>query len=964
MLRLLRWIFVFLTCPMVWGAVPPEEPPAFVINEFQDFFESDTLQNYLWIVEDSSNLWSIDEAQAAYKQGKYIPYLEYHSTYGYPTPYYSYWGKIRIKNNLPYDTEWLLEISSKNSFVDVYTRQPDSTLTVQHTGYYLPVKERAISSNVGNSVWLKLQSGEEKEIYIKIKRITGFRPRFALLLVAPQYWIHQDITFTDFTTGLIEGALCIVAIFFLFYYSSLKDRAYFYYALFLLSTAIHYLFDYQYFYTDVILGKYIHLKLHMWLLSSVYFVFLVLFVRSFLNIPERFPSLDRLFRLMIGIRLGLLALCLGIITWSFDLALVDKIYATTLNDLEVVLWIIIIIYLVWQPLEKADRYMLLGVSLFITCIGLVLLTFQVPGLHQYWIPYIYNVGLVSQVICLSIALGVRQRSSQVDAMRTIEKQVKARTKEINDQRRQLSTQAKELEKLNRMRSHLLANISHEFRTPLTLIINPLEQLIQSEKLGGATKLKSHFRQMKFHAKSLLQFVDQLLMLSRIETDTFSLHRESANIVDYLRPLLLSFHGLAERQKINYEVQLPSQPISVNADLQKMTMIVNNLLSNAFKFTPEEGTIIISLWAEHSNLWITVQDNGLGIDPQEHDSIFDRFYQSENGQKHNVTGTGIGLSLTREVVNMHRGDIQLESQPEKGSTFTVCLPIVQNTPGVHFYSKAAPSLPEAALVEKKAETSSHTIRILVVEDNPYMRQHLQDCLHDSYEIFTAADGEEGQIIAEEQLPDLVITDLSMPRQDGIQLTQALKKNLLTSHIPIIMLTARVGQEHQIDGWQHGADAYITKPFDVALLRARLKNLLDERARLREYYLHHLVERSQAPTAPPLTPDPFLEKLTAIVEERYPDSSFDVETLSDAMALSSSQLNRKLKALIQYSSNEFIRSYRLRKAAALLLSSNHTVAEIAYMVGFSSPSYFTRKFREHFAHLPSEHKKYAQIKPDAR
>ncbi|MEQ9443785.1 MAG: ATP-binding protein [Cyclobacteriaceae bacterium] len=976
----LGWIFGVVISQVVWGAIP-SDPEPFVIEQFQPYIESNQLQHNLWIAADTTDIWSIEDASALSIQQQYESYEDNQRKHGALQPQLSYWGKIRIKNGLSRDTEWLLELSNKNSFVDVYIRQADSTFTVQHTGYYLPVPERAIKANVGNSVWLSLQAGQEKEIYIKIKRITGFRPRFGLLLLAPQHLIHQDITFNDFTTGVIEGALCIMALFFLFYYVTSKDKTYFYYTLFLLSTALYYLFDYEQFYVDAFLGEYIYLKLYLWLLASVFFVFLILFARSFLKIPERFPVLDWIFKLMIGIRLFLLIVCLGILLYNYNLDLVDRIYATSLNDAEVLLWIGVIMYLVYQRPAKADRYMLIGVSLFIGCVGMVLLTFQIPGLHQRWIPYIYNIGLTSQVLCFSVALGIRQRISQKEALELktrmneqLEEKVKVRTRQIDEQHQLLRTQATELQNLNHFRSRLLANISHEFRTPLTLIINPLEKLLQSDEPKDAYKKNALFRRMKFQAQSLLQFVDQLLMLSRIETATFDLQRESVNIIDHLHPVLISFYELAERQQIHYEIHLPPQSVIVHADIQKITMVVNNLLSNAFKFTGKDGKIAISLQVQQTTLLLIVQDDGIGIDPQEHSSIFDRFYQSEVGQQHNVTGTGIGLSLTQEIVKLHDGTIELASQLGEGATFTVSLPIVQEVET----TVSAPligshTVRQVSDEEDPPTTSLQAPKVLIVEDNAHMQQHLRDCLQDRYQLFLASHGKEGQAIAEKQLPDLVVTDLAMPQQDGIQLTQALKGNVLTSHIPIIMLTAWADQEHQARGWQHGADAYITKPFDVSLLKIRIQNLLDERARLRDHYLRQLNEKTEskprstengAEKRKNIKPDPFLEKLIAAVEAHYTDNNFDVESLSEEMCLSSSQLNRKLKALIHQSSNDFIRSYRLRKAAEMLLSSGDTVAEIAYTVGFSNPSYFTRRFREHYGHLPSQHQKHASASHNAR
>jgi len=487
MLHHLAWIFLCFHSIALLNSTPsqarneisPEDTTlSDSVGDLPYTYTIDTLQNYyfniglhkLWIAMDSTDSWTIETASAAETQSQYMFKLDYQEQYGHLHPYATYWGKIHIKNTLTTHIKGMLEVSPKNSFVDVYIRQPDSSFTQQRTGKYLPVLERAIQANVGNSVWVELPPKETREIYIKIKRITGFIPRFGISLSTPEYWIHHSVSFKDIVTGLIEGALIIMATFFLFYFTTTKDRTYLYYSLFLFSIAVYYLFDYQYYYADALLGKFVHLKLHIWLLTSVYAVFLILFVRSFLHIPERFPLLDNIFQWMIGVRLFLLAVSLGILTWNYDFDLADRIYTMGYNNLEVPLWLVIIGYLARKRPNRADRVMLLGVSVFILCIGFVLLTFQTPGLFQYqsWIPYSYNIGFTTQVICLSVALGIRQRIRQQEESSRLEKKVQERTEQIIEKNI-------ELRKLSQFRSRLLANVSHEFRTPLTLIITPLSR---------------------------------------------------------------------------------------------------------------------------------------------------------------------------------------------------------------------------------------------------------------------------------------------------------------------------------------------------------------------------------------------------------------------------------------------------------------------------------------------------------
>ncbi len=978
MLRYLIWTFIFFygtallngTTAQIRNEISPSDTtPSNTVVDKPYTYVIDTLQNHyldigvhkLWIAMDSTDSWTIETASDPKTQHQYMFKLDYHEQYSDLEPYSTYWGKIHIKNTLTDHIKGILEVSPKNSFVDVYIRQPDSSFGHQRTGQYVPVSERAIQADVSTSVWLELPPGKTQEIYIKIKRITGFVPRFGLSLTTPEYWINRKVSFEEMLTGFIMGALAIMAFFFLFYFITTKDKTYLYYALFLFSVALYYLFDYQYYYADALLGRYIHFKLYVWLLTSLYAVFLVLFVRSFLNIPKRFPQLNGIFRLMIITRLILLIAAITALATNYDFDLADRIYSMGYNNIEVPVWLIIIGFLWWKCRSWADRIMLLGVWIFMLCFSFVLLSFQHPNLFDYqrMIPYSYNIGFTMQVICLSVALGIRQRNSQRAESRRLERKVRERTQQINEQ-------TVKLRNLSQFRSRLIANVSHEFRTPLTLIIRPLNRLI--EEKGKESAVGSLFAQMKAHAESLLRLVEQLLILSRIESDSFVLERTRADIVEYLHPALSLFCDQARRQQISYEMNLPSKPVMVQADLAKISIVVNNLLSNAFKFTPKGGKVTINMLCKEDLLQISVQDTGIGIAPQEQQVIFDRFYQSEDGKKHDVSGTGIGLSLTQELVQLHGGAIQVESQSGVGTTFTVSLPVVEEE---RITLTAAPEGSTASEAKPASTNEPHLApttapKVLLVEDNSDMQQDIKLCLQYQFRLTIAPDGLRGQELAEAKMPDLIITDLAMPKRDGLQLTQTLKNNPLTSHIPIIMLTARADLDHQVQGWQHGADAYITKPFDDDLLMAQIHGLLEERNRLRNYYQRKFFQRSEKNNlspqdSSPQSTDPFLEKLKTVLEARYANSKLDVDQLSDEMALSSSQLNRKLKSLVGKPTNEFIRSYRLQKAAELLIAGGYDIAQVAYETGFTSPSYFTHRFSKQFGCTPSEYQKRG-IMPD--
>jgi DNA-binding response OmpR family regulator/anti-sigma regulatory factor (Ser/Thr protein kinase) len=403
----------------------------------------------------------------------------------------------------------------------------------------------------------------------------------------------------------------------------------------------------------------------------------------------------------------------------------------------------------------------------------------------------------------------------------------------------------------------------------------------------------------------------------------------------------------------------------------MEKIIYNVLSNAFKFTPDKGEIILNVYYNNGILTIEVTDSGIGISSEQQQYIFDRFYQSDNTSTREQEGTGIGLSLTKELINLMDGEIKIESQPGKGSRFIVKLPVkeapktfvAQTILSVHRelnekidedISKQTYSLTETSFAtesdkyKKKKETSI----ILIVEDNTDMRNFIRKQLEDNYRILEATNGKEGLKIAKKEIPDLIITDLMMPQMDGMEFCKILKTDQYTSHIPVIMLTAKAGQEHKIEGLETGADSYLTKPFDHKELRTRVNNLIQQRKQLREKFSTEIILQPRDIRITSLD-EKFLKKVEDAIEKNLSDEKFGVPQLQDAIAMSKTQLHRKMKALTNQAPGEYLRHYRLHRAAQLLSQQGGNITEIAYEVGFGSLSYFTRSFKELYHQSPSEY-----------
>ncbi len=542
-------------------------------------------------------------------------------------------------------------------------------------------------------------------------------------------------------------------------------------------------------------------------------------------------------------------------------------------------------------------------------------------------------------------------------------------------------QAEHLAHVDRLKSRFFSNISHEFRTPLTLILGPTEQAMQvaSEPLIG-----QKLRLIRDNAKKLLALVNQLLDFSRLEAGMMKLQVSPGDIMQHLRRVTLSFESWAERKQIILEFH--SEPASVKGyfDADKLEKIMNNLLSNAMKFTGEGGKVqvnvrIAELRADapcpplppsgsaegerkREGEWatISVADSGCGIPPEQLPHIFERFYRVDD--THTTEGTGIGLALTKELVELHHGTIKVESSPGSGSVFTVCVPIEEEayqadeitTAPVQTLEREQVRIPGSSVEPvpvPSTEPNDDKPRVLIVEDNADLRSYIKEFLEGIFVVREARDGKEGCEQALEMIPDLVISDVMMPAMNGIDLCRTLKQDVRTSHVPIILLTARAGTESKIEGLEFGADDYVTKPFDTKELIVRARNLVEQRRELRRKFSAGAVLKPGDITVSSLD-DTLLQKAMVYVEQNIDREDLGVDDLAQELSMSRATLHRKIKAITNLAPVEFIRYLRLQRARCLLEQNAGTIAEVAYQVGFQSPSYFTASFHQLFGVLPSE------------
>jgi len=515
---------------------------------------------------------------------------------------------------------------------------------------------------------------------------------------------------------------------------------------------------------------------------------------------------------------------------------------------------------------------------------------------------------------------------------------------------------KELQDLDRLKSNFFTNISHEFRTPLTLIKGPIEHLEQNPE---ETLDREEIRMIRRNTNKVLGLVNQLLDLSRIDQGKLQLKPTEGNVFKCLRAAASSFNSHAAQRNIDYRVNIPQEVLWAAFDRDKLEKVVYNLLSNAFKFNENGEEVSFVARYEDEELQIQVSDSGRGISAEKLPFIFDRFYQVEQTFSRANEGSGIGLSLSKDLVELMDGTITVTSERGKGTHFTVHIPLEKiETRQIHpedVPEKSEHPLPASRAFELHKADRRALPRILLVEDNADMREFIRPQLLPYYRILEAVNGQQGLKMAGNYSPDLIITDLMMPKMDGIALCDKLKSDLATSHIPIIMLTAKAGIENKIEGLETGADDYLTKPFDSRELLTRVANLIEQRRRLRASFGNQDQPWQPAKITSTSIDEKFLEKVLVLLEANYSDSAFGVPRMQESLAMSKSQLHRKIKALTNETPGELLRNFRLKRAAQLLSQNADTVTQIAYQVGFNDLSYFTKCFKSLFGRVPSAYKK---------
>ncbi|MEL7835281.1 two-component regulator propeller domain-containing protein [Fodinibius sp. Rm-B-1B1-1] len=578
-------------------------------------------------------------------------------------------------------------------------------------------------------------------------------------------------------------------------------------------------------------------------------------------------------------------------------------------------------------------------------------------------PYFYETTIFYVIVAIVLFIGlaglIQLRTYRLKQRENkLEQAVRKRSQQLMKEKIKTEKQAQELRRLNERKNQFFTNITHELRTPLTMLIGPLKILHENEDIQMQA-VRDQLEPMIRNGERLQRLIDQLLELSRIEAGMVELQASRQSVTSFVDELVLEFSPMAEVKNICLTTDLPDRDCMVYFDNQKIQKALSNLLSNALKFTPQNGRVSVKVVENNTEVTIKVSDTGIGIDEEELNHVFDRFYQVDSTSTRKNEGTGVGLAFAKELVHLHKGTLTVESTLGEGSTFSLSLLKGKTHLREEQITEDVEAIPDeigapavfnvrqtADNGERKTTAEEDKTTLLVIDDNPDIRDYIRTIMVPDYTILEASDGKQGLAAVRKQLPDLVICDVMMPEMDGFELSRALKEDPMTKGIPLIFVTAMADKQGELKGLKAGADSYITKPFDADVLRARIGNLLEQRSRLQQVFTDEEFTVSTASE-----PSPFEQQVREVIETHLTDSDFTVLQLAEEMAVDRSHLSRKLKAEAGVTPAKLIRDLRLERATVLLRKGEDNISEIAYSIGFNSLSYFSRRFKEKYDVTPS-------------
>ena len=902
-----------------------------------------------------------------------------------PQRHVVYWLKTSVIGHNSFKGKQVFHIAQElgndlhaYDIIDTYTINKQGYQTQQRVGNQAPLEERPIDF-WANLIQLDIKSFDTLDVYIRLEGMNLSYPlnSFSLWHLDFDYLFSCQLYLAK-TSFLFYGILGIQILFFVFLYLIEKELIYISFSVFglgLFLTRAFTEFNFSSYVPFPSLVQYneplFHLSVYITVLGGLFFL------SQYLSIPRNGILIKRV--IPIYLVMTLTSYLCFIFRYSFSEVGSFPMLLTPAPYTFIGIFLgMYMVFISPSSIKKSKIWILLAILPAILGGFLILLNNDAHltvALPDEWLPNFINkqviddilrLGVILLVVTISLNVGYRSLTLKSEKEAAIQENLKAQKTIFEKQMR-----TEKLEEMNDLKTRLYTNITHEFRTPLTVIMGINDELTETtQKLalpsGKKEKMLQNQQLIQRNSENLLNLVNQLLDLSKSDSQQLELQLIQSNIIPFLNYLTESFFSKAKEKNIRLVFYTELSSLMMDYDEVKVQHLVYNLLSNALKFTRENGKIVMHaalIEAKgQSLLQLKVKDDGIGIPVDKLPYIFDRFYQVDDSQTRQVDGSGIGLSFTKDIIHLMDGDITVESKTDIGSTFTVLLPIRNNASIQELsYDPIDSKLISIEQIESpdNSQMQDQAI-ILIVEDNKDVCYYLEQVLSQSYQIFSAPNGEIGIQKAKELIPDLIISDVMMPIKDGYELTRTLKSHNSTSHIPIILLTAKAGQTNKYEGLRLGADAYLNKPFNKQELLIRIKKLIEIRNAMQQHYAVSIIKtagHSLAPSEDVYIPQEvdFINQLKKIITIHMSNEKLNADMIASDIGISQSQLYRKIKAVTGLTPNSYIRQVRLQKSVDLLQNTEMDIAQIAYEVGFSSPSYYSRSFHKLFNKSPLIYRK---------
>ena len=901
-----------------------------------DSVSSVTLSQFAEVFRDPTQKMGFTEVQ---KQ-KFMPVSAPAFQYAFSKDVF--WFKVQVDNQSRLDqNNWYMVWSDGlKDHVDLYVQQPDGTVQIQYGGMLTPHAQKKYQGQLPVFRLGVLPKNQVSTYYVRLQADESVVGQLTLMT----HQVYIDQVSTSLAPIWMEIGIQLLRVLYniilALYIRNTSFRWYAFHTVIVTLSVLGSMGLIGAYFSDIPwLAKVLNSGFYQ-LMPATY----TLFMYSLLQVPRHFPKLRWVFLSVVVLSIGQV---LAVFRWPRTHLLEFNNYLFLFTE---ALLISTTLYAIIKQI-KFNRYLL--IPCFITLVPFLFLNLQALGVINFsWTyPLIYFTNFI-EIVALSLVLGKIIDVTEKDKIRT----EKALLTE--------KLEAEKLQELDTLKTRFFTNISHEFRTPLTLLVGPLADLRKKFPNEDLVQV------MQRNVNRLQALINQLLDLSKFDAGELKVETKKGDVSQFFSYIFGSFETLAQNKNLHFNVHQSHRSLDAQFDADKLEKITTNLLSNAFKFTPSNGRVgaeVEYIPKETTiDVILTVSDNGIGIDAQRLPRIFDRFYQVDDTSHRNYEGTGIGLALVKELVEILKGRISVKSEVNKGTTFRVEFALMASPADMtaaeatfeisHTDTSISLLLTEAAQEQNLVPADDQPV-LLIVEDNPDLRLYLRKIFETQYQIIEANDGQQGLEIALQNVPDMVITDLMMPRLDGFGLCERLKTDERTSHIPVVLLTAKATLTDRLEGLGLGADEYLQKPFNKDELVIRVKNLLQQRRLLREKFSLRLATLPNEPAVgnevSQQLDNQFIQRIRAVIDAHLSESNFDVDGLCKELGISRTNLHRKLKALTGTSATEFIRKIRLQRAAQLVQQNTLTVSEIAYQVGFESLSYFSKSFQEEFGMSPSEY-----------